>query len=55
MIAQIFNISSGIHRHVDMILPRILDLEARNREKLANGEVKMEKIIATAGSRLMIG
>lgn len=55
MIAQIFNITNGIHRHVDMILPRILDLEERNREKLANGEVKMDKIIATAGSRLLIG
>lgn len=55
MIAQIHNVTGGIHRHVDMILPRILDLEARNKQKIDDGEVTMEKIISIAGSRLMIG
>jgi DNA transposition AAA+ family ATPase len=52
-VAQIFNITGGIHRHIDMILPRIIDLKARNEKKLAAGEVKLSDIIATAGSRLM--
>jgi DNA transposition AAA+ family ATPase len=55
MIAQIHNVTGGIHRHVDMILPRILDLEARNKQKIDDGEVTMEKIINIAGSRLIIG
>jgi DNA transposition AAA+ family ATPase len=54
VIAQIFNITGAIHRHVDMIIPLILELMSQNREKLAKGEVKLSDIIATAGSRLMI-
>jgi DNA transposition AAA+ family ATPase len=53
MVAQIFNVTGGIHRHVDMIVPRILDLKEINQEKLAAGKVTMSDIIATAGSRLM--
>ena len=53
MIAQIYNVTGAIHRHVDMIIPRILDLKARNEEKLRRGEVKMRDIISIAGSRLM--
>lgn len=51
--AQIINVTGGIHRHVDMILPRINDLKARNADKLSRGEVTMEDIINTAGRRLM--
>lgn len=52
-VAQIFNVTGGIHRHVDMIMPRILDLKEINEEKLAAGKVTMRDIITTAGSRLM--
>ncbi len=55
MVAQIYNVTGAIHRHVDMILPRILDLKARNEEKLRTGEVKMREIVNIAGSRLMTG
>jgi len=48
-------VTGAIHRHVDMILPRILDLQSRNEEKLRTGEVKMREIITIAGSRLMTG
>ncbi len=55
LIAQIFNVTGGIHRHVDMIVPRILDLKQLNEEKLANRQLKMSDVVAAAGSRLMVG
>lgn len=54
LIAQIYKVTGGVHRHVDMILPRILDLRERNKEKLIKGEVTMKDIVNTAGSRLMM-
>lgn len=53
--ALIINATGGIHRHIDMILPRILELMEKYREKLARGEETMERIINHAASRLMIG
>jgi DNA transposition AAA+ family ATPase len=53
-IAQIFNITGGIHRHVDMILPLIIELKGQNEEKLKKGKIRLSDIIAIAGSRLMI-
>jgi len=53
VVAQIYNVTGGIHRHVDMIVPRILDLKARNGESLSSGEVSMRDIVTVAGSRLM--
>ncbi len=57
VIAQIANVTGGIHRHVDMIIPRINDLKQRNEAngKLQRGEVTMNGIIDTAGRRLMTG
>jgi DNA transposition AAA+ family ATPase len=55
VIAQIATVTGGIHRHVDMMMPRILDISKRNSEKLRRGEVSMRDIINTAGSRLMTG
>lgn len=49
------NVTSGIHRHVDMIVPRILDLKQLNEEKLASGKLKMADVVITAGARLMVG
>lgn len=53
VIAQIFSITGRIHRHVDMIIPRILDLKERNKKKLAAKKITMKDIITVAGSRLM--
>lgn len=53
--ALIINATGGIHRHVDMILPRILELMDKYREKLTRGEVTMEIIINHAASRLVTG
>lgn len=55
VISQIYNVTGGVHRHVDMIVPRINELKARNEDKLARGEVSMSDIITTAGRRLMVG
>jgi DNA transposition AAA+ family ATPase len=54
-VAQIVNVTGGIHRHVDMIIPRILDLKKRNADRLASGEYTMEDLVTTAGRRLMTG
>jgi hypothetical protein len=54
-IAQIYRVTGGIYRHVDMIIPRIRQLKSLNQEKLASGEVKMSDIIIAAGSKLMAG
>ena len=55
LVAQIINITGGIHRHVDMIIPRILDLREKNRTRLESGAVTMEQIVRAAGSRMMTG
>lgn len=55
IIAQIYNITDGIHRHVDMLLKRAIYLRETNKKKLETGEVTMKEIITTAGSRLIIG
>ena len=52
-IAAIINVTGGIHRHVDMIIPRILDLKKRNQAQLIKGETSLQNIITRAGTRLM--
>jgi hypothetical protein len=52
VIAQIYNATAGIFRHIEMIIPRIQELKALNREGLANGELTMSNIVKIAGSRL---
>jgi hypothetical protein len=37
-----------------MMIPRILEIEQRNQQKLADGAVKMNEIIKVAAARLMI-
>lgn len=54
-IAQILNVTGGIYRSVDMILPRILELQGLNEDRLAKGETTLTDIIDTAGRRLMAG
>ena len=54
-VAQIYSLTGGVHRHVDMIIPRIRHLMELNRKALAEGKVKMSQLIAIAGARLMVG
>jgi hypothetical protein len=46
VVAQIMTVTGGVHRQVDMILRRILDLKRRNRQKLEQGEINLHDIIA---------
>jgi DNA transposition AAA+ family ATPase len=57
VIAQIFNVTGGIHRHVDMIIPRINELKNRsnNKASLEKGEITMTDIVSSAGRKLMVG
>lgn len=43
-VAQIISVTGGVYRHVDMILPRILQLRAYNRRKCERGEVRFESL-----------
>jgi DNA transposition AAA+ family ATPase len=54
MVEQIHQVTGGNFRSVDMIIPRILEIEQRNRQKLADGTVKMNEIIKVAAARLMV-
>jgi DNA transposition AAA+ family ATPase len=45
-VAQIFNVTGGIHRHVDMIVPRIFELREVNKKKLSDGKLsRTEKVL----------
>ena len=54
IIAQIYNITGGIYRNLDMIIARITDLQNKNIALLDSGELNMSKIVSIAGSRLML-
>jgi len=51
---NLHQVTGGNFRSVDMIIPRILELEQRNHQRLADGAVKMNEIIKVAAARLMI-
>jgi len=40
--------------HVEMILPRIIELKSKNHQELVEGKAPMQAIVNTAGSRLRI-
>jgi len=54
VIALIHSVTGGVFRGVDMMVPRLLELKQRNETKLADGNVKMQDLVKTAASRLMI-
>ena len=54
MVEQIHQAPGENFRSVDMIIPRILELEQRNRQRLADGAVKMNEIIKVAAARLIM-
>jgi hypothetical protein len=55
VVAQIHNITGGIFRHIELLIPNLLDLMVLNAEGLTSGRVKLSELIAMAGSRIMIG
>jgi type II secretory pathway predicted ATPase ExeA len=50
----IHTVTGGVFRSIDMMIPRIMELKQRNEQKLADGTLKMQDIVKTAASRLMI-
>lgn len=54
VIGLIHSLTGGIFRSVDMMIPRLLELRQPNEKKLAEGSVKMQDLVKTAASRLMI-
>lgn len=54
-IAKIYSVTGGIHRHVDMMIPRINELKHINKKRLEDGEITMPDIVDVAGRRLMAG
>ena len=54
-VARLFNLTKGNHRHLDMIVPRVRELTARNEESLRSGAITMPDIIDKASSRIMVG
>jgi len=55
VVTRILNVTGGVYRHVDMLLPRVLDLMDRHYEKLESKEASMNDLIDLAASRLMLG
>jgi DNA transposition AAA+ family ATPase len=53
-VALICNITGRIHRHIDMIMPRVLELKEVYEKELKAGEMTILDIIRIAGSRLMV-
>ncbi len=54
-VKNLFNLTNGNHRHLDMIVPRVRELAQRNADALLNGTVSMKNIIDKASSRIMVG
>lgn len=55
VIGHIHQSTGGNHRHLDMIMPRLVQMIERNETALNNGTVLMEQLIDKAASRLMVG
>jgi hypothetical protein len=54
VITMIHSLTGGVFRSVGMMIPRLLELRQRNEKKLAAGSVKLQDLVKTAASRLMI-
>jgi DNA transposition AAA+ family ATPase len=55
VVARVLNLTGGVYRHVDMLIPRVLQLMERHSEKLESKEASMKDLIDLAASRLMLG
>lgn len=53
-VTLVCNITGRIHRHVDMIMPRILELKNAYKKELESEEMTIMDVIRIAGSRLMV-
>jgi DNA transposition AAA+ family ATPase len=54
VITLIHGVTGGVFRSIDMMIPRLLELKQRNHQNLADGTIKMQDLVKTAASRLML-
>lgn len=52
-IAQIYNITSGLPRYMEMLIKNLLESIERNREEVDTGHVAIRELIAKAGAKLL--
>lgn len=54
-VANLFNLTNGNHRHLDMILPRVIQLAVKRAELLQKGSITMDDIVTKSSSKIMVG
>jgi hypothetical protein len=52
-VAQIYNITDGLPRCIEILVPTLKELIERNSQELKSGKIKLGELIAKAASRLM--
>lgn len=55
VVSQIYNTTGGIHRHVDMMLPRLSEIIKKNEPELSSGEISIAALVEQSARRLMVG
>jgi DNA transposition AAA+ family ATPase len=55
VVQQIYDMTHGNHRHLEMILPRIAAIVEKNEGELNSGDIQIETLVQKAGRRIMIG
>jgi hypothetical protein len=53
-VAQIYNITHGLPRYIEMLILNLLELISLNSKELKDGKVKLSDLISKAASRLML-
>jgi hypothetical protein len=53
-VAQIYNITGGLPKCIEMMLPILQKLIERNSEELQSGKITLGELIAKAASRIML-
>ena len=52
-VKEVFNITNGNHRHLDMVMPRVRAVIVKNETKIRSGLLEMSKVIQEAASKIM--
>ena len=55
VVKQIYDLTHGNHRHLEMILPRVAAILDKNTDELESGNVPVEMLVQKAAKRIMIG
>lgn len=54
-VAQMYNITGGLPRCIEMLISNLRELIARNSKELESGEITLSALIVKASSRLILG